>query len=136
VGYSAANKVKGHKIHALVDSEGLPIASSPTPPRSKTVTGGICLDKIGRRFPWLELIWADGSYNNAWQVDGTVAKVTLLRVEIAKWSDDMKGFVISPHLWWRLPLMSFGARFCSDAPPRLSRCLRRMARSGVSPRTS
>jgi hypothetical protein len=24
---------------------------------------GLMLDKIRRRFPWLELIWADGGYN-------------------------------------------------------------------------
>jgi hypothetical protein len=35
---------------------------------------GLVLDKIRRRFPWLELIWADGGYN-AWQVDAAVAKV-------------------------------------------------------------
>ena len=44
---------------------------------------GLVLDKIRRRFPWLELIWADGAHN-AWQVDAVVAKVPLLRMEIAK----------------------------------------------------
>ena len=29
---------------------------------------GLVLDKIRRRFPWLELIWADGGYD-AWQVE-------------------------------------------------------------------
>ena len=29
---------------------------------------GLVLDKIRRRFPWLELIWGDGGYN-AWQVE-------------------------------------------------------------------
>jgi len=33
---------------------------------------------IRRRFPWLELIWADGGYN-AWQVDAAAAKVPPLR---------------------------------------------------------
>jgi hypothetical protein len=28
----------------------------------------LVLDKVRWRFPWLELIWADGGYN-AWQVD-------------------------------------------------------------------
>jgi hypothetical protein len=32
---------------------------------------GLVPDKIRRRFPWLELIWADGGYN-AWQVDAAV----------------------------------------------------------------
>ena len=35
---------------------------------------GLVLDKIRRRFPWFELIWADGGYS-AWQVDAAVAKV-------------------------------------------------------------
>ena len=58
---------------------------------------GRVLDKIRRRFPWLELIWADGCYN-AWQ-DAAVAKVPPLRTEIVKRSDDMKGFVVLPRRW-------------------------------------
>src|SRR5262249_12921366 len=34
---------------------------------------GLVLDKIRGRFPWLELIWADGGYN-AWQVGGCGSK--------------------------------------------------------------
>ena len=56
------------------------------------------LDKIRRRFPWLELMWADGGCN-AWQVDTAVEKVPLLRMEIVKWSDDVKGFVVLPRRW-------------------------------------
>jgi transposase len=53
---------------------------------------------IRRRFPWLELIWADGGYN-AWQVDATLSKVPLLRMEIVKRSDEMKGFVVLLRRW-------------------------------------
>jgi transposase len=56
------------------------------------------LDKVRRRFPWLELIWADGGCN-AWQVDAAVVKVPLLRMEIVKRGDDMKGFVVLPRRW-------------------------------------
>jgi transposase len=59
---------------------------------------GLVLDKIRKRFPWLELIWADGGYN-ARRVEPAVAKVPLLRMEIVKRSDDMKGFVVLPHRW-------------------------------------
>src|SRR6516165_11017718 len=59
---------------------------------------GLVLDKIRRRFPWLELIWADGGYN-AWQVDAAVAKVPLLRIEIVKRGDNTKGFVVLPGRW-------------------------------------
>src|SRR5439155_7920899 len=57
---------------------------------------GLVLDKTRRRFPWLELIWADGGYN-AWQVDAAVAKVPPLRMAIVKRSDDEKGFVVLPR---------------------------------------
>ena len=36
-----------------------------------------------KRFPWVELIWTDSSYNE-WQVEAAVAKVPLLRMEIVK----------------------------------------------------
>jgi len=91
--------VKGRKIHALVDTEGLPMRVIVHSAAIQDRDGaGLVLDKIRRRFPWLELIWADGGYN-AWQVDAAVAKVPLLRMEIVKRSDDMKGFVVLSRRW-------------------------------------
>jgi len=58
----------------------------------------LVIDKTRQRFPWLELIWADGGYN-ARQVDEAVAKVPVLRIEIVKRTDDMKGFVVLPRRW-------------------------------------
>jgi len=99
VGYDAGKKVKGRKIHALVDTEGLPMRVVVHSAAIQDRDGaGLVLDKIRRRFPWLELVWADGGYN-AWQVEGAVAKVPVLRVEIVKRSDDMKGFVVLPRRW-------------------------------------
>jgi putative transposase len=99
VGYDASKQVKGRKIHALVDSEGLPLRVVVHSAAIQDRDGaGLVLDKIRRRFPWLELIWADGGYN-AWQVDAAVAKVPPLRMEIVKRSDDMKGFVVLPRRW-------------------------------------
>jgi transposase len=99
VGYEARKQVNGRKTHALVDSEGLPmrvvVHSAVIQDRDGA---GLVLDKIRKRFPWLELIWADGGYN-AWQVEAAVAKVPLLRMEIVKRSDDMKGFVVLPRRW-------------------------------------
>jgi transposase len=65
-------------------------------PSLRRRSGRVGPRQIRRRFPWLELIWADGGYN-AWQVDAAVAKVPLLRLEIVKRSDDMKGFVVLPR---------------------------------------
>jgi putative transposase len=99
VGYDAGKKVKGRKIHALIDTEGLPmrvvVHSAAIQDRD---AAGLVLDKIRRRFPWLELIWADGGYN-AWQVEADVAKLPVLRIDIVQRSDDMSGFVVLPRRW-------------------------------------
>lgn len=99
MGYDAAKKVKGRKIHALVDTEGLPlrvvIHSAAIQDRDGAA---LVFDKIHDRFPWLELIWADSGYN-AHQVTTAVAPIPNLRVEIVKRTDDMKGFVVLPRRW-------------------------------------
>ena len=99
VGYDAGKKVKGRKIHALVDTEGLPLRAVVHSAGIQDRDGaGLVLDKIRNRFPWLELVWADNGYN-AWQVEAAVAKVPVLRLEIVKRSDDLKGFVVLPRRW-------------------------------------
>ena len=99
MGYDAGKKVKGRKVHALVDVEGLPLRVIVHSAGIQDRDGAaLVLDKIRRRFPWLELIWADGGYN-AWQVDAAVVKVPPLRMEIVKRRDDMKGFVVLPRRW-------------------------------------
>ena len=99
MGYDAGKKVKGRKIHALVDSEGLPMRDIVHSAEIQDRDGaGLVIDKIRRRFPWFELIWADGGYN-AWQVDAAVAKVPRLRLAIVKRNEDVKGFVVLPRRW-------------------------------------
>src|SRR5260370_10985357 len=99
VGYDAGKKVKGRKIHALSDTEVLPMRVVVHSAAIQDRDGaGLVLDKIRQRFPWLELIWADGGYN-AWQVEAAVAKVPVLRMEIVQRSDDMNGFVVLPRRW-------------------------------------
>jgi transposase len=56
--------VKGRKIHALVDTEGLPMRVFVRSAAIQDRDGaGLVLDKIRGRFPWIELIWADGGHN-------------------------------------------------------------------------
>ena len=99
VGYDAGKKVKGRKIHTLVDTEGLPLRVVVHSAGIQDRDGAaLVLDKIRNRFPWLELVWADNGYN-AWQVEAAVAKVPVLRLEIIKRSDDLKGFVVLPRRW-------------------------------------
>jgi len=99
VGYDAAKKVKGRKIHALVDTEGLPMRVVVHSAAMQDRDGAaLVLDRIRRRFPWLELVWADSAYNAA-QVDAAVAKQPDSRIEIVKCCDDVKGFVVLPRRW-------------------------------------
>jgi transposase len=99
VGYDAGKKVKGRKLHALVDTEGLPLRVVVHSAGVQDRDGAaLVLDRIRRRFNWLELVWADGGYN-AHQVGSTVARNPGLRIEIVKRSDAMKGFVVLPRRW-------------------------------------
>lgn len=99
MGYDAGKKLKGRKLHALVDTQGLPLRVIVHSAGIQDRDGAaLVLNKIRGRFPWLELVWADGGYN-AHQVQAAVAKVPVLRVEIVKRSDDMKGFVVLPRRW-------------------------------------
>jgi transposase len=97
VGYDAGKRVKGRKLLALVDVEGLPLRLVVHSAGMQDRDGAaVVLDKIRQRFPWLELVWADSGYN-AHQVKDAVARVPALGIEIVKRSDDMKGFIVLPR---------------------------------------
>lgn len=99
MGYDAGKKVKGRKIHALVDTEGLPLRVIVHSAAIQDRDGAtLVLERIRQRFNWLKLIWADGGYN-ARQVDAAVAKAPPLRLEIVKRTDGMKGFVVLARRW-------------------------------------
>ena len=99
MGYDAGKKLKGRKLHALVDTEGLPLRVVVHSAGIQDRDGAaLVLDRIRQRFNWLELVWADGGYN-AHQVDSTIARNPGLRIQIVKRSDDMKGFVLLPRRW-------------------------------------
>ncbi len=56
-GYDAGKKVKGRKIHALADTEGLPLRAVVHSAGIQDRDGAaLVLDKIRNRFPWLELV--------------------------------------------------------------------------------
>jgi transposase len=91
--------VKGRKIHALVDTEGLPLRVIFHLAGVQDLdAAALVLDKIRNSFPWLELVWAANGYNPH-QVDAAVAKTPSLRTEIVKRSDDGKGFVVRARRW-------------------------------------
>lgn len=99
MGYDAGKKLKGRKLHALVDVEGLPLRVIVHSAGMQDRDGAaLVLDKIRQRFPWLEVVWADGGYN-ARQVADAVAKLPRLRLEIVRRSDDASGFLVLPRRW-------------------------------------
>jgi transposase len=99
VGYDAGKRVKGRKVHALVDTEGLPLKVVVHSAAIQDRDGAaLVFDRIRQRFNWLELVWADGGYN-ARQVELAVARQPPLRVEIVKRPDDCSGFVVLPRRW-------------------------------------
>jgi transposase len=99
VGYDAGKRVKGRKVHALVDTEGLPLRVVVHSAAIQDRDGAaLVFDRIRQRFNWLEIVWADGGYN-ARQVELAVAAQPPLRVEIVKRPDDCSGFVVLPRRW-------------------------------------
>ena len=99
MGYDAGKKVKGRKIHALVDTEGLPLRVVVHSAAIQDRDGAaLVFDRIRQRFNWLEIVWADGGYN-ARQVEHAVAAQPPLRVEIVKRPDDSSGFIVLPRRW-------------------------------------
>ena len=91
--------MKGRKVHALVDTEGLPLRVVVHSAAIQDRDGAaLVLDRIRQRFNWLELVWADGGYN-ARQVEHAVAAQPPLRVEIVKRPDDSAGFIVLSRRW-------------------------------------
>ena len=96
---SSTLQIKGRKVHALVDTEGLPLRVVVHSAAIQDRDGAaLVFDRIRQRFNWLELVWADGGYN-ARQVEHAVAAQPPLRVEIVKRPDDSAGFIVLPRRW-------------------------------------
>ena len=99
MGYDAGKRVKGRKIHALVDTEGLPLRVVIHSAGMQDRDGAaLVLDRIRTRFPWLQLVWADAGYD-ARQVKAAVARLPVLQMELVRRSDDQKGFEVQPRRW-------------------------------------
>jgi hypothetical protein len=120
VGYDAGKKVKGRKVHAVVDAEGLPLRMIVHSAGIQDRDGAALVpDKIRKRFPWLELVWADAGYN-ARQVKDAVARSPGLRLQIVERTDDKKGFSrAAPSMGGRANLLV--VRPQPPSPPRTTR---------------
>jgi hypothetical protein len=116
VGYNAAKRIKGRKRHLVAGTLCLMLRIKVHSASVQDRDGAaLVLDRITRRFPFLERIFADGGYQGP-----RVAAAAPRPVEIIKRTD--ADFVVQPKRWaiertfaWacinlRLPT--------SSAPPR------------------
>jgi putative transposase len=97
-GYDAGKKVNGRKRHLLVDVLGLILAVVVHPANIQDRDGAkLVLEKVRRRLPRLQLIWADGGYAGQliqWVQErcGWILQTVLRPVHVT-------GFVALPHRW-------------------------------------
>ena len=93
VGYDAGKRVKGRKRHLVTDTLGLMLRIEVHSARVQDRDGAaLVLDRITRRFPFLERIFADAGYQGP-----RVAAAAPRPVEIIKRTDT--GFVVQPTRW-------------------------------------
>ena len=121
MGYDAGKKVKGRKIHALVDTIGLPIRIVVHSAGVQDRDGAALLfHKLRRRFPWLECVFADTGYD-AQQTYEAAASNYPLRLEIVRRNPHAVGFEVIKRRWVVERTFSwFGATAASPKTTRTS----------------
>ncbi len=98
MGYDAGKRLKGRKIHSLVDTLGLPIRLVIHSAGIQDRDGAALLfEKIKPRFPWLDCVFADTGYNaqQTYEAAGTNA----LRLEIVRRNPNAVGFEVITRRW-------------------------------------
>lgn len=91
--------MKGRKIHALVDTLGLPIRLVVHSAGVQDRDGAALLfHKVRRRFPWLECVFADAGYD-AQQTYEAAAAHHPLRLEIVRRNPNAIGFEVIKRRW-------------------------------------
>jgi len=100
-GYDAGKKVSGRKRHVVVDTLGLLMAVVVTAASADDgAPAPAVLGQLDRgRFPRLEVVFADGKFNNR-DLDAWLARHRKpFRVEVVKRPEGAKGFVLLPKRW-------------------------------------
>ena len=99
MGYDAGKRVKGRKIHALVDTLGLPIRLVVHSAAVQDRDGAaLLLHKVRQRFPWLQCVFADGGYD-AGQTYAATAANHPLRLEVVRRNPNAVGFEVIKRRW-------------------------------------
>lgn len=95
-GYDGAKKTVGRKRHIAVDTDGRLLMVNLTTANIADSTGAqTVIDALGKRWPWIKHLFADGAYDRRQMLD----KAAFLDfvVEIVRRSDP--GFTILPRRW-------------------------------------
>ena len=94
-GYDAGKKVLGRKRHAMVDTDGRPLVLQMRPASVQDRDGGGPLLKASRRrFPFVQLAFADSAY-----AAERVADATCIAIEIVRKPADQVGFAVHLRRW-------------------------------------
>lgn len=98
MGYEPGKKIKGRKIHSLVDTLGLPLRLVVHSAGIQDRDGAALLfDKVKKRFPGLECVFADTGYNA--QQTYEAAGANSLRLEIVRRNPNVVGFEVIKKRW-------------------------------------
>ena len=94
-GYDAGKKVLGRKRHAMVDTDGRLLSLQVHPASVQDRDGAVPLLRASRRrFPFVELAFADAAYAGE-----RVANATSIAVEIVRKPPGQVGFAVHPRRW-------------------------------------
>ena len=97
-GYDAGKKVLGRKRHLVTDADGLPLALSIHEADIQDRDGlALVGRRIRRQFPWLRLLFADGSCQG--EVAACAAAGEGLRLAIVKRPAGARAFQLLPRRW-------------------------------------
>jgi transposase len=87
--------VNGRKRHALVDTDGRPLVLQVHPASVQDRDGAVPLLKASRRrFPFIELAFADSAYAGE-----RLARATSIAIEIVRKPAGQVGFAVQPRRW-------------------------------------
>ena len=99
MGFDAAQKVKGRKRHAVVDTLGLMLGCAVLPGNVQDRDGCLgVLKEVRRLFPFLERVVADGAYQGK-ETARAVRRAAGARLEIVKRCDAAQGFTGLAKRW-------------------------------------
>jgi putative transposase len=98
-GYDAGKKISGRKRHVIVDALGLLIAAVVHPADVQDQEGAKqVLRKAKRRFPRLQVIWADSAYGRNYLPEWALAACGFV-LEIVRRAAAAVGFVVLHRRW-------------------------------------